>query len=103
MANYDQLLTLCVFTIIASSLVFVLAKKLHETFNQDLKIQYTTQTQTNQNSMHFFGDNVCSPKCCFREGSSYSCSSGCICMSDNQQRALAFRGNNASTRSPDLL
>lgn len=43
-------------------------------------------------SMYMFAYNKCSPECC--KESPYSCSGGCVCMSDKQMEFLDNRGDN---------
>ena len=43
-------------------------------------------------SMFMFAYNKCSPECC--KDSPYSCSGGCVCLTDNQYNYLDTRGNN---------
>jgi len=45
------------------------------------------------NDMFMFAYNKCKPECCLN-GSSYSCSSGCVCVNNNQIKLLSTRGNN---------
>ena len=45
----------------------------------------------NQSNMFMFANNKCKPECC---PSTYSCSGGCICTTENQNKLLTSRGNN---------
>lgn len=49
-------------------------------------------TKDGPRSMYMFAYNKCSPECCI--DSPYSCSGGCVCMTDNQINYLDKRGNN---------
>lgn len=46
-------------------------------------------------SMFMMSFNKCDPSCC---PSTYSCSGGCVCMTDKQKDFLGKRGNNSATR-----
>lgn len=46
-------------------------------------------------SMFMMAFNKCDPSCC---PSSYSCSGGCVCMTDEQKNFLGNRGNNGKGR-----
>jgi hypothetical protein len=44
--------------------------------------------------LFMFAHNKCSPGCC---PSTYSCSSGCVCTTENQRKLLSSRGGNQRT------
>lgn len=44
-------------------------------------------------AMFMFAYNKCSPSCC-GQGSPYTCSKGCVCMTDNQFNLVGSRGYN---------
>ena len=46
-------------------------------------------------SMFMMSFNKCDPSCC---PSTYSCSGGCVCMTDKQKDFLGKRGNNSASR-----
>jgi hypothetical protein len=48
-------------------------------------------TGTTPRSMFALAFNKCDPSCC---PSTYSCSGGCVCMTDKQQNFIGSRGNN---------
>ena len=48
---------------------------------------------SDKNSMFMFAYNQCKPECC---PSTYSCSGGCVCTTDQQRKFLKGRGNNKS-------
>jgi hypothetical protein len=48
-------------------------------------------TETAPKSMFMFAQNQCLPECC---PSSYSCSGGCVCVTQKQAEYIANRGNN---------
>lgn len=50
-------------------------------------------TQNAPKSMFMFAYNKCSPSCC-GQGSPYTCSKGCVCMTDNQFNLVGSRGYN---------
>jgi len=98
MAGYNtQLITIGVFSVIASAIIFVAAGQLPPKKERFLQ----KNTQPPEPSLHFFAYNKCSPACCNQ--SNYSCNSGCVCMSQAQRDALTTRGNNAATLAPDQL
>lgn len=45
--------------------------------------------------LFMFADNSCSPSCCPGQ---FSCSGGCICLTQQQKDALSQRGNNAKNQ-----
>ena len=47
-------------------------------------------------SMFMMAFNKCDPSCC---PSTYSCSGGCVCMTDNQKNLLGTRGKNNKSAS----
>ena len=49
-------------------------------------------------ALYMFKDNACKPECC---GSSYSCGTGCVCVTDAQRNMLQSRGGNR-TKPVDL-
>jgi hypothetical protein len=53
----------------------------------------------NGSSLFMFSQNVCSPNCC---PSPYSCDSGCLCMTGDQQYFLQSRGGNANFPRPKI-
>lgn len=53
-------------------------------------------TQGSDKSMFMMAFNKCDPSCC---PSTYSCSGGCVCMTNEQKKYLGNRGNNGKTRS----
>lgn len=48
--------------------------------------------ENSPNSMFMFAYNRCSPECC--KDSPYSCSGGCVCMSNDQLNYIDSRGKN---------
>lgn len=50
-------------------------------------------------SMFMMAFNKCDPSCC---PSTYSCSGGCVCMTDEQKNYLGNRGNNARGRCGNM-
>jgi hypothetical protein len=47
-------------------------------------------------SMFMFAYNQCSPSCC-NKGSPYTCSGGCVCMTDQQKNFVGTRGANSKS------
>ena len=47
--------------------------------------------ESSPNSMFMFAYNQCKPECC---PSTYSCSGGCVCVTQAQSEYIANRGNN---------
>lgn len=97
----SQLLAVGVFSVVACAFIFVSVNKLKEAFTAQDQTSSQIEKIPTSSSMHFFANNQCSPSCCMH--SNYSCNSGCVCLSDAQRDALTTRGNNASSRAPDLL
>jgi hypothetical protein len=88
----QQLLTIGCFSVIACALIFVIISR--ESFIQDSTPAKTAPTSSQEKSM--FAEMKCDISCC--DKNSYSCSTGCVCLSDNQHKQLETRGNNASHR-----
>lgn len=91
-----QIITIGVFSLIASALIFTMVGGMKEKYINSASSSVVTWVPTTAPSMHMFADNKCSPACC--DQSNYSCSGGCVCMSEAQRMALSTRGNNASYR-----
>lgn len=51
-------------------------------------------TDGTPHSLFMFSFNKCSPSCC-NKGSPYSCSGGCVCMTDEQKNFVGTRGSNS--------
>lgn len=51
-------------------------------------------------AMYMFSYNRCAPECC--KDSPYSCSKGCICLTDNQYNYLDKRGDNREPNGCDF-
>ena len=50
------------------------------------------------NKLFVFDSNECKPSCCNSgKGNTYSCSVGCVCVNDAQQKLLTSRGGNHSS------
>lgn len=47
-------------------------------------------------SMFAFAFNKCSPECCKANSGGYSCSGGCVCLTDKQKKYFASRGVNST-------
>lgn len=99
-----QLIAVCIFSIIASALIFHVLGGLKEKFvnNNAEIIMMQPNSQVNASeSIYLFADNKCAPECCL-QGSAFSCSKGCVCLTEQQKLGLVRRGNNASHVPPDL-
>ena len=68
------------------------------TINWDTHASLPTVDGTNNapRSLFMFAYNQCSPSCC-NKGSPYSCSGGCVCMTDNQKNMIGTRGSNSAS------
>lgn len=88
-----QIITIGVFSIIACALIVTLVGSMREKYVDNSPV---TAAPTAAPSMHMFAENKCSPACC--DQSNYSCSGGCVCISEAQRMALSTRGNNASLK-----
>jgi hypothetical protein len=63
------------------------------TFDQnDPSTQPVDGTKNTPKSMFVFAYNKCDAKCC--GDSPYSCSGGCVCLTDEQKKFLSNRGSN---------
>lgn len=97
----QNLLLIGIFSLLASSAIYIACHGMSSESYKDSEPASIKDTTVSGTSIHFFSENMCSPKCCGK--SNYSCNSGCVCLSESQQKALAHRGNNAATQSPDIL
>ena len=61
--------------------------------DQVVSIDETPETDR----MSLFHKNECSPRCCTNGRGNYSCSTGCVCVSDKQMKVISSRGNNHNT------
>lgn len=86
MMRDTQLITIGVFTIVACAFIVTITMKMGAS-----KERFEEQV-AEPASIHFFADNKCSPACCTE--SNFSCSGGCVCLSEAQRMALSGRGNN---------
>jgi hypothetical protein len=78
----------------------VISVSLHEKFVNDLldvskNIQASHSLEA-MNRIPTLSDNVCSHTCCPSE---FGCSGGCICLTEEQKKALQNRGNNSRQAS----
>lgn len=65
------------------------------TYDQDPSMTTVDGTPNTPRSMFMMAFNKCDPSCC---PSTYSCSGGCVCMTDAQKNFIGKRGNNGATR-----
>lgn len=95
--NKSVVLT-AIFSVIACAVIIGLLKKNkreHYVNISHAPVSNDIQTTVSDNaSIFMFANNKCSPECCNQ--SNFSCSGGCVCLSENQKYALRTRGNNAS-------
>jgi len=50
--------------------------------------------------LFMFAHNQCRPECC---PSAFSCSGGCVCLTDAQKRLLSYRGHNSTYCNSTLI
>lgn len=91
-----QILFVATFSVIACALIVVLTRDLKEKFTNVPISNYSA----NDKPLSFFAENKCSAECCL-EGSPFSCSKGCICLTEMQKKGLLSRGNN--TAYPEIV
>ena len=88
----QQLLTIGVFSIIACAIIYVMSVAKEKFTGAPVE-----DKSVDGPKLHLFAENKCSPSCC--DQSNFSCSTGCVCMSETQRMALSSRGNNARVRN----
>ena len=64
-------------------------------YDQDPSTTTVDGTPNTPRSMFMLAFNKCDPSCC---PSTYSCSGGCVCMTNAQKDFIGKRGNNGATR-----
>lgn len=94
----SQIMFVGIFAIVACALIFTVVGDMKEKFvvAANTVERHLPPVVVEPRSMHLFAENRCSPACC--DQSNFSCSTGCICMSEAQRMALSTRGNNASNK-----
>jgi hypothetical protein len=96
-----QLVGIALFTVIACAVIALMLGHVTEKFVNNNAEIISLQPKQATDSIYLFSDNKCSPECCL-QGSAFSCSSGCVCMTENQKIGLVRRGNNAGNVPPDM-
>jgi hypothetical protein len=89
------------FCVIVSCLIFYMVYDVKEKFVNNNAEIVMLQKDPKEDSIYLFADNKCSPECCL-QGSAFSCSKGCVCLTEQQKLGLVRRGNNASSVPPDI-
>jgi hypothetical protein len=70
---------------------YKLAKNTETYFGHQIPLEPVSDSPLNNEPMAIFSKNICSPLCC---PSTYSCSNGCVCTTDQQRDMIKQRGGN---------